>query len=109
MWKFNQKVNGFKTRVIILAEIGPGVRVQIIFDSGANHHVFKNFWRFNNVRKTDNAEIKTADGNLINTNTVGDVLWLSNVYYAPNLEFNVISISHLDNQGYYVLSLKIKC
>ena len=92
-----------KTRIVIFAEIAPGVRIQIIFDTGANRHAFKDINLFSNIRKTGLAEIKTADGTLIYTETMGDIMWLQDVYFAPELEFNVISISQLDVSGYYFI------
>ena len=65
-----------KTRIIICVEIKPGVRIQIIFDSGANHHVLNNIHLFRNLRNNEKVEITTVDGIVITSTKFGDVYWL---------------------------------
>ena len=83
-------------RIIICVEIKPGVKIQTIFDSGANHHVFNNIHLFRNLRNNEKVEITTADGTVITSTKMGDAYWLRDVSYSPELRFNVISITQLD-------------
>ena len=85
-----------KTRIIMCVEIKSGVKIQIIFDSEANHHVFNNIYLFRNLRTNEKVEITTADGIVIISTKFGDVYWLRDVHYAPELQFNVISITQPD-------------
>ena len=57
-------------------EIKTGVKIQIIFDSEANHHVFNNIYLFRNLRTSEKVEITTADGIVIISTKFGDVYWL---------------------------------
>ena len=88
-------------RIITCVKIKPGVNIQIIFDSGANHHVFNNIQLFRNLRNNDKVEITTADGTVSTSTKIGDVYWLKDVHYAPELQSNVISITQLDRLGFY--------
>ena len=85
-----------KTRIIMCVEIKFGVKIQIIFNSEANHHVFNNIYLFRNLRTNEKVEITTADGIVIISTKFGDVYWLRDVHYAPELQFNVISITQPD-------------
>ena len=47
-------------------------------------------------RKAGLAEIKTADGTVTFTETVGDIMWLTDVYFAPDLTlFESLSLTSL--------------
>ena len=61
-----------KTKIIICVELKFGVKTQIIFDSGANHHVFNNIHLFRNLRENEKVEITTSDGTVITSNKTGD-------------------------------------
>ena len=74
-------------------EIKSGMKIQIIFDSEANHHVFNNIYLFRNLRTNEKVEITTADRIVITSTKIGDAYWLRDVHYAPELQFNVISIT----------------
>ena len=47
----SQGENTYTTRVVVLAQVPSGTNIEIIFDSGANYHVFKDISLFNNIRK----------------------------------------------------------
>ena len=63
--------------------------------------MFNNIHLFRNLRDNEKVEITTADGTVITSTKMGDVYWLRDVHYAPELQFNVISITQLNRLGFY--------
>jgi hypothetical protein len=83
-------------------------------DLGATIHVANLLQGFRSTRTTQRSErqIKVANGAQANVEAVGDVhleldtgfiMILRDVLYVPSLQRNLISVSHLDNDGYTCL------
>jgi len=72
----------------------------IILDTGANKHLFKDLNLFNSiVYDYNNKNARVANGTNLRVYGKGEVALLKEVYYAPELVVNIISISYLDMIG----------
>lgn len=80
----------------------------IVMDSGASEHVLKDPRFFESMEEDEEITIETADGSKKTTNIRGAVrvrlfdgiiLVVSNVYYMPELDMNLIPCTQLDTKG----------
>ena len=71
-----------------------------LIDSGASHHVTGSFGLLNNVHDVSDCPIGLPDGKQMISTKQGDVILCSeivlrNVYYIPQLQCNLISVTQL--------------
>jgi hypothetical protein len=84
-----------------------------ILDSGASHHMSSDRKSFLSLNPTSSIKFKIADGTLIRAARIGSIstsnFSLSNVYYVPNIAWNVVSVSQLYDSGYSVRFSSTRC
>ena len=73
-----------------------------IIDSGASTPMVNDITAFTSIREK-HVPIKLANGKIIYSYGIGDIGVLKNILYVPQLEFNLLSVSYLNNIGYNVI------
>lgn len=88
-----------------------GINDSWLVDSGAGSHMVNNIDLLNNVRGKDDCWIRTANGETVKVQSIGDVslsgengniLELTGCLFVPDLAYNLISVSQLVKDGYSV-------
>ncbi|CAO2817703.1 unnamed protein product [Amaranthus hypochondriacus] len=86
-----------------------------LIDSGASHHVTGNFDLLSNIHNVTNCPIGLPDGKQVVSTMKGDVklcsdIVLRNVFYVPDLQCNLISVTQLtDDMSCVLLFTKTFC
>lgn len=89
---------------------------EFFLDSGASCHLCRNLEMLTNVRKTEKISITAANKERMTSDTVGDIslsvttsgnnpseVNVNNVYYVPDLEINLLSVSQIVSKGHRVV------
>lgn len=92
--------NLFSTANALLSSNNQLNRVGVI-DSGASKTLVNDINSFN-ILNPDHTPINVADGNVIYTEGIGRIGCLDDIYFVPELKFNLISVSHLTSLGIVV-------
>jgi hypothetical protein len=84
-----------------------------ILDSGATDHVCAALSLFTAYRQVNVIPVKLPNGNIVTTDTIGDIkltseITLKNVLYMPHFSFNLISVSRV-TQDLNCVSSKTPC
>jgi hypothetical protein len=84
-----------------------------ILDSGAAQHMSSDRESFLSLNPTSSITFKIGDGTLTSSTEVVSIstsnFSLSNVYYSPNLTWNLVSVCQLCDSGYSVMFSSTHC
>jgi len=75
---------------------------QVMMDNGATCGVFKNAQLLHNLRMVDRPCIINGIGGKLETQTVGDFMGMTTVYYHPDALANILSQSTLSDEGHQI-------
>lgn len=89
---------------------------EFFLDSGASCHLCRSSEMLTNARKADEISIRAANNEKMTSNTVGDIslpvtisgnnlskINVNKVYYVPELEVNLLSVSQIVSKGHRVV------
>jgi hypothetical protein len=76
--------------------------VVMVIDSGASKPMCKERSAFTEMTP-DHTPVRLANGQIICTEAIGSIGNFSNIYYVPNLQFNLLSVGYLNDLGFTVM------
>ena len=88
-----------KGSLVHTALLVKGQALDFVIDSGADEPLCKDKDAFNGTLRYDHTPIITASGQVIYTQGIGRIGNFDNIYYVPDLQLNLLSVSYLNNLG----------
>ena len=76
-----------------------GQAIDFVIDSGADEPLCKDKHAFTGPLRYDHTPIYTASGEVIYSQGIGRIGNFDNIYYVPELQLNLLSVSYLNNLG----------
>ena len=76
-----------------------GQAIEFVIDSGADEPLCKDKHAFTGPLRYDHTPIYTASGEVIYSQGIGRIGNFDNIYYVPELQLNLLSVSYLNNLG----------
>ena len=88
-----------KDSLVHTALLVNGQAIDFVIDSGADEPLCKDKSAFTGPLRYDHTPILTASGQVIYTQGIGRIGNFDNIYYVPELQLNLLSVSYLNNLG----------